>query len=871
MRPCRPRLLLFAWLTVRVAGQCSRDDIVSIDFSSTSNPSVALEWTNAAGQLFTGERIPFGATDADSGAFPGGSLRWKNVGYHNVDNEFFDLLVTVSDPPSYYSDTVNVQYWSPRSSAATQALFTSFGFACLGFGVRPSTCASGANVQLATATCSDGSTPIMRAAEFDFRFVQAGTTTAMAPFGTMHTTFYDVDGDVVNGGLVFEFVSVLGATTRWIDATSTLQPSVFSQSGALYAISTQSVNVPTDFNVNPATPSDASLPAISYFELQDLTEFKVLLGGRSSIPNQNDRGYCFSMILPEDRSVLIDFSSESNPGVAMEWTDATGTVSTGERIPFGATDTTGGAFPGGSLRWKNVGYQYSNGEIFDLLVTVSDPPSYYSDTVNVQYWSPQSSAATQALFTSFGFACLGFGVRPSTCASGANVQLATATCSDGSTPIMRAAEFDFRFVQAGTTTAMTPFGTMYTTFYDVDGDVVNGGLVFEFVSVLGATTRWIDATSTLQAGVFSASGALYAISTQSVNVPTDFNVNPATPSDASLPAISYFELQDLTEFKVLLGGRSSIPNQNDRGYCFSMVLPEWTDATGTVSTGERIPFGATDTTGGAFPGGSLRWKNVGYQYSNGEIFDLLVTVSDPPSYYSDTVNVQYWSPQSSAATQALFTSFGFACLGFGVRPSTCASGANVQLATATCSDGSTPIMRAAEFDFRFVQAGTTTAMAPFGTMHTTFYDVDGDVVNGGIAYEFVSVLGALSQWTGPSSTLQEGVFSASGALYAISTQSVNVPTNFNVNPATPSDASLPAISYFELQGVSEFKVLLGGRSSIPDQNDRGYCFSMVLPEPTATISSTTFASSYTAAPVAPSTVATSIATTSFTATSVATT
>ncbi|KAL1512356.1 hypothetical protein AB1Y20_005615 [Prymnesium parvum] len=579
MRPCRPRLLLFAWLTVRVAGQCSRDDIVSIDFSSTSNPSVALEWTNAAGQLFTGERIPFGATDADSGAFPGGSLRWKNVGYHNVDNEFFDLLVTVSDPPSYYSDTVNVQYWSPRSSAATQALFTSFGFACLGFGVRPSTCASGANVQLATATCSDGSTPIMRAAEFDFRFVQAGTTTAMAPFGTMHTTFYDVDGDVVNGGLVFEFVSVLGATTRWIDATSTLQPSVFSQSGALYAISTQSVNVPTDFNVNPATPSDASLPAISYFELQDLTEFKVLLGGRSSIPNQNDRGYCFSMILPEDRSVLIDFSSESNPGVAMEWTDATGTVSTGERIPFGATDTTGGAFPGGSLRWKNVGYH--NGEIFDLLVTVSDPPSYYSDTVNVQYWSPQSSAATQALFTSFGFACLGFGVRPSTCASGANVQLATATCSDGSTPIMRAAEFDFRFVQAGTTTAMAPFGTMHTTFYDVDGDVVNGGIAYEFVSVLGALSQWTGPSSTLQEGVFSASGALYAISTQSVNVPTNFNVNPATPSDASLPAISYFELQGVSEFKVLLGGRSSIPDQNDRGYCFSMVLPE---PTATISS-----------------------------------------------------------------------------------------------------------------------------------------------------------------------------------------------------------------------------------------------------------------------------------------------
>ena len=109
-------------------------------------------------------------------------------------------------------------------------------------------------------------------------------------------------------------------------------------------------------------------------------------------------------------------------------------------IPYLATDTTGGAFPGGSVRWRNLGFD--NGLAFDLLVTVSAQPTYYSDTVAIEYWNPQSSFTTQAIYTTAGFACLGFGKRISLCESGASLDATTASCSDGTPTILRAAEFD---------------------------------------------------------------------------------------------------------------------------------------------------------------------------------------------------------------------------------------------------------------------------------------------------------------------------------------------------------------------------------------------------------------------------------------------
>ena len=82
----------------------------------------------------------------------------------------------------------------------------------------------------------------------------------------------------------------------------------------------------------------------------------------------------------------------------------------------------------------------------------------------------------------------------------------------------------------------------------------------------------------------------------------------------------------------------------------------------------------------------------------------------------------------------------------------------------------------------------------------------------------------------PSSTLQGGTFEPSGALYASATQNINVPTDFSATPANPPEVSLPAIAAFEVRGASSFMVLLGGRSSIPGQNDRGVSASAFEPD-----------------------------------------
>ena len=144
-----------------VAAQCGEASDVTIDFSSVTNPSVSMEWTDASGTLYTGQTlIPFGASDTSGGSLPGGSIRWRNVGLRN--SVLFDLIVTVSTPASYYSDLVAVQYVSPTSSSASQAVFTSAGFACIGFGLRTSTCESGSALTLSTATCADGTPTTQR-------------------------------------------------------------------------------------------------------------------------------------------------------------------------------------------------------------------------------------------------------------------------------------------------------------------------------------------------------------------------------------------------------------------------------------------------------------------------------------------------------------------------------------------------------------------------------------------------------------------------------------------------------------------------------------------------------------------------------------
>ena len=128
----------------------------------------------------------------------------------------------------------------------------------------------------------------------------------------------------------------------------------------------------------------------------------------------------------------------------------------------------------------------------------------------------------------------------------------------------------------------------------------------------------------------------------------------------------------------------------------------------------------SDTSGGAFPRGSLRWKNVGTYES--VTFDLLVTIATEPNSYGVYFPIEYVSPVSESASQAVFSQSGFACLGLGVRTSYCPSGATLS-AQGRCPDGTDSVVPSAEFTFEFVEAGSTRPMPPFPSVPVTFYDV----------------------------------------------------------------------------------------------------------------------------------------------------
>ena len=102
----------------------------------------------------------------------------------------------------------------------------------------------------------------------------------------------------------------------------------------------------------------------------------------------------------------------------MEWHDATGAVFNGidnpavvvsPRFPDGVqitnmvqpgvTDASGGPFPGGFLRLRNVGVD--RGEAFDVLVTVpaAGDTTFASDMLPVRYLSPTESFVSQATVT----------------------------------------------------------------------------------------------------------------------------------------------------------------------------------------------------------------------------------------------------------------------------------------------------------------------------------------------------------------------------------------------------------------------------------------------------------------------------------------
>ena len=790
---------------------CGGANAVSVDLASASNPAVAMQWTDADGIVRSGSSVPAAAS-----IFPAGSVRYANLGRDG--GHTFDLLITVASVPSHYADSVAVGYHSPSSgSAVRQAALTPAGFACLGLGVRTSTCASGAALDAATARCADGTPTTLRAAEFDFSFVQSGTTTPMAPFGAVHTTFFDVDGDDFSARL-FEFVSILGASSLTLAPSTTLEGGTFEPSGALYAIASQSIGVPTDFSANPATPPAVSLPAIASFRVEGASQFKVLVGGRSSEFYASDRGFCFAMLQPKFGTNSSDCSSTSFNALTRLASQPTGPLpSPGLRSLSEASVS----MTRSRILWE---VRSGNTDIFAALVVLTSVFSCLLTFAVIRRRSRPPSALDEPCEE---------GARE----DGDSIVEATAGGGRCKSPTTKESKVlaDFTFGSSVTNiSAQLPFkrrgGTM--THVQLDGDDEESA--WEKARPSCARDRRLRTGAMALVVCFVLATAASDISIEftqpgySGSAPQHAAWNPDGGSTTLLRSVVPPAL--LLGSLLLAPSPPSAPCGGANAVSVDLasasnpaVAMQWTDADGIVRSGSSVPAAAS-----IFPAGSVRYANLGRD--GGHTFDLLITVASVPSHYADSVAVGYHSPSSgSAVRQAALTPAGFACLGLGVRTSTCASGAALDAATARCADGTPTTLRAAEFDFSFVQSGTTTPMAPFGAVHTTFFDVDGDDFSARL-FEFVSILGASSLTLAPSTTLEGGTFEPSGALYAIASQSIGVPTDFSANPATPPAVSLPAIASFRVEGASQFKVLVGGRSSEFYASDRGFCFAMLQPE-----------------------------------------
>ena len=173
------------------------------------------------------------------------------------------------------------------------------------------------------------------------------------------------------------------------------------------------------------------------------------------------------------------------------------------------------------------------------------------------------------------------------CPSGATPDRITASCPSGEITIMQGGEYDVKLVRTGTSNLMPAVESLFLTFYDVDGDdtyevedeatgqVIEGTFynLYEINAVVGAIEIRLDETSTLEKGQFLPSEAEYVIASNSQNIDTYLEQDVTLISGNALAAIGAFRLAHTSQFRVMVGGRSSVPYTADRGYCFTMLEP----------------------------------------------------------------------------------------------------------------------------------------------------------------------------------------------------------------------------------------------------------------------------------------------------------
>jgi hypothetical protein len=133
------RIITFWGLWTLGSCQCTApEDVTRLDFEESTNPSAGFEWMDAAGVVHTAadDSVPAGASDTQGGAFPGGNIRFTNVGA--TMGVGFDLLVTTLPGSPYLAASnvaglqFDVAYATPPAPYTQGLLVKEGGYGCFG-------------------------------------------------------------------------------------------------------------------------------------------------------------------------------------------------------------------------------------------------------------------------------------------------------------------------------------------------------------------------------------------------------------------------------------------------------------------------------------------------------------------------------------------------------------------------------------------------------------------------------------------------------------------------------------------------------------------------------------------------------------------
>ena len=322
-------------------------------------------------------------------------------------------------------------------------------------------------------------------------------------------------------------------------------------------------------------------------------------------------------------------------------------------VPPTLSDSDGAAFPGGYLRITNAGITAPTPTEppieFDLLITTVGTKLFpnernlggYPDNVMpdhlLQYVSPDTVTTSQAQVVA-GVMCLGFGVNRSPCLNtatervdaGVHPDKDTGKCPDGYRALNYGVEFHVRLVYPGTTHLITPPPAFGVTFYDVDGDMIehSDGKEYALLEINGI--RGSTQVTTAAGGIWNynlaaggkmcpapandheqgdctdlepqrfATAETFAVEAVApFNHRTPFREGAGTygsrngyPFDEAIArkAMAHFTMPRNNDFRVLIGGHSSFPEKNDRGYCFNFDYPDFEEKCeiGRASCRERV-------------------------------------------------------------------------------------------------------------------------------------------------------------------------------------------------------------------------------------------------------------------------------------------